>query len=143
MVRARPGRRAVTDVNGYQGHDPQTPAGAEAALREFSERLEDARRRLETARNEEVAAEAGFRAARRRALLSPDCPKVRRNEWTVAERDAWVEDQCAGEELARDLAKAARQAAHDHLQTLRDQGSIAQSLSRSVADSYRTGGGRF
>ena len=125
----------------YRGHDPQTPPGAEAALQSVSDGLETARRALAAARDEEVAALADYKAAKRRALLSAECPKVRRNECTVAERDAWVEDQCADEELAWMLARTARQAAADHHQTLREQGSIQQSISRSVGDSYRGTGG--
>lgn len=128
----------------YGGHDPQTPPGAEAALQVFSDALEDARTTLARKRDEEVQAHAAYKSAKRAALLSEQCPKVRRNECTVAERDAWAEDQCADEELEWMLAKAARQAASDHLGTLREQGSIQQSITKSVADSYRgTGGNRW
>lgn len=121
----------------HQGHDPQTPPGAEAALQSFSDALEDARQALADKRDLEVDALAALKSAKRRALLSPDCPKVRRNEWTVAERDAWAEDQCADEELAWMLARAARQAASDHLRTVGKQGGFQQSIGASVRDSYR------
>ena len=121
----------------YQGHDPQTPPGAEAALASYTVALEEARKELARLRNLEVEAKATRDAAKRRALLSGECPKVRRDHCTVAERDAWVEDRIAEDDLAYELAKAARQAAGDHLHTLGKQGSLAQSLSRSVVDSYR------
>ena len=121
----------------YRGHDPQTPPGAEAALASYVDALEHARKALADTRNAEVDARASRDAAKRRAILSPECPKVRRDQCTVAERDAWVEDRIADEDLAYEIAKAARQAAGDHLHTLGKQGSLAQSLSKSVMDSYR------
>lgn len=121
-------------------HDPQTPPGAEAMLAELMKAMEAARRDLAAARDEEVATLHDYKAARRRAMLSAECPKVRRDHCTVAERDAWVEEQCSDEELAHELAKAARQAASDHLNTLRAQVSAQQSIARSVGDSFRADG---
>jgi hypothetical protein len=118
-------------VTVHQGHDPQTPPGAEAALESFQDALEDVRKTLARLRDEEVQAKAARDAAHRRAILSPECPKVRRNEWTVAERDAWVDDK-----IAYDLARAARQAAADHLHTLGKQGGFQQSIAASVRTSY-------
>ena len=128
----------------HQGHDPQTPPGAEAALQSFSEALEEAELALAEKRDLEVAAKAARDAAKRRALLSGECPKVRRDHCTVAERDAWVEDQIAGQQLAYELAKAARQGAYERLRTIGKQGSFQQSITKSVGDSYRgTGGERW
>jgi hypothetical protein len=121
----------------YQGHDPQTPPGAEAALQSFSDALEDGRLALAAARDAELVAKNARDAAKRRWTLSEDCPRVARDAFTVAYRDAWVEEQIAGEQLAYDLARTARQAASEHLHTLREQGSIQQSISKSVGDSYR------
>lgn len=120
---------------------PQTPVSAELALQQFSDALDEARLSLAKARNAEVDAKHAFEKAKRRATLSEACPKVRRGRdgeasVTVAERDAWVEEKVSGERLVYDLATAARQAAADHLRTLRDQGSIQQSISRSVIGSY-------
>jgi hypothetical protein len=130
----------------YQGHDPQTPPGAEAALQTFSDALEAGRLKLVAARDAEVVAKDAYRKAKRKALLSAECPKAAgpNRTCTVAERDAWVEDQVADEELVYELAKTARVEANEHLKTLREQGSIQQSISKSVADSYRgTGGHRW
>jgi hypothetical protein len=125
-------------VNGsHQGYDPQTPAGAETALQSFSDALDEARELLAAKRDLEVDALAALKEAKRRALLSDECPKVRRNECTVAERDAWAEDQAAGEEKAWMLAKADRQAAADHLHTVGKQGAFQQSIGASVRESYR------
>lgn len=124
----------------HQGYDPQTPPGAEAALQSFSDALENARDLLAAARDAETDAEAEFRRAKRKWLLSPECPKVRRNEWTVAERDAWVEDKCADEELAWMLAVTRRKAASDHMQTVKTQGGLQQSIAGSVREQYRGAG---
>lgn len=127
----------------YRGQDPETPPGAEAALLEFSEALEAARQALKAARDAEVTAKDTFRAAKRKALLSPECPKAAgpNRTCTVAERDAWVDDQVANEEFEYELAKTARVEASEHLRTLSTQGSLAQTLSKSVAESYRGTGG--
>ena len=134
-------------TSAYQGHDPQTPPGAEAALRSFSDELEAARLALAAARNEEVAAKQAWKKAKRRARFSPDCPKAGTYDGVRVLKDdvdAWIDDQCADEELNYELAKTAREAAKDHHDTLRAQGSLAQTLSKSVADSYRgTGGQRW
>ena len=121
----------------HQGYDPQTPAGAETALQAFSDALEEARELLAKKRDLEVDALAAYKKAKREAFLSPACPKVRRNEWTVAERDAWVEDQAASEEMDWMLAKAARQAAADNLHTLGKQGGFQQSIGASVRETFR------
>src|SRR5215469_15069893 len=118
-------------------HDPDTPPGAERVLQSLSDDAEVARVALRKARDAEVDAQHAYKAAKRRALLSPECPKVRRDECTVAERDAWAEEQAAGEEIAYEVAKAARQAASDHLHTLRAQISAQQSITKSVGDYYR------
>lgn len=131
----------------YGGHDPQSPPGAEAALAAFSDELETARVALAAARDKEVAAQQAWKKAKRRARFSPDCPRAGTFEGVRVLKDdvdAWIDDQCADEELAYELAKTARQAAKDHHETLRTQGSLAQTLSKSVADSYRgTGGQRW
>lgn len=123
----------------YHGHDPQTPPGAESALVSYSDALEEARRALAHRRDVEVARKAERDAAKRRARFSPECPKVGvfgGVRITVAYVEAWIEEQVAEQDLAYELAKAARQAAADHLHTLDKQGSLAQSLSRSVSGQY-------
>lgn len=124
----------------YGGHDPETPPGAEAALETYRDDLERARRMLREARDHEVAMKTARDAAERRARLSPECPKVGvfgGVRTTVAYVEAWIAEQIADREDAYQLARVARQAASDHMQTLRDQGSIQQSISRSVGESFR------
>lgn len=109
-------------------------------LQAYSDALDEAREQLQAARDAEVDAEAAYRAVMRRWLLSDDCPKVRRNGWTVAERDAWVEDKAADEELEWKLARAARQAAAEKLKTVGKQGGFQQSITGSVKEQYRGAG---
>lgn len=128
----------------HGGHDPQTPPGAEAALTEFSDQLEAARLMLAEKRDAEVMAKDTWNKAKRRARFSPGCPKAGTYDGVRILKDdvdAWIDDQVADEGLAYELSKTARQAAKDHHDTLRTQGSLAQTLSKSVADSYRGTGG--
>lgn len=125
-------------------HDPQTPPGAEQALQAFSDALEEARRELATAADEEVDAELARDTAQRRAELSPAAPKVGVFDGvrtTVAMRAAWVAEQIAGEERAFRLATVKRKAAAKKLEILGKQGSFQQSINRSVSASYQGTGG--
>lgn len=128
----------MSDAHG--GYDPQTPPGAESALQSFSDALEPARQALAAAADAEVKAELARDAAKRRWLLSGECPKTGVFDGvrvTVAERDAWVGDKIADEELAFRLSKSTRQAAARRLAVLSKQGSLQQTLSKSVGESYR------
>ena len=124
----------------YQGHDPQTPPGAEAALQTFSDDLEPARIELREAADAEVEAELTRDAARRKWLLSDECPQTGSFggvRVTVAYRDAWVDDKIADEERAFRLAREPRKAAAKRLDILGKQGSFSQTLAKSVDGSYR------
>jgi hypothetical protein len=129
----------------HGGNDPESPVGAEAALQALRDALEPARQALREAADAEVEAELARDAARRRWMLSADCPKAtgRGRTHTVAERDCWVEDKIAGEERDYRLAKAAREAAKAYLDVLGKQLSAQQSVARSVAVSYNSAGDRW
>lgn len=123
----------------HDGHDPETPPGAEAALANLADDLDDAREHLRRARDREVAAKHARDAARRQARFSPDFRKPGVYDGvriTVAEAEDWLDDQVADEDLTHELAKAARQAAADHLRTLGQQLSAQQSISRSVGNDF-------
>lgn len=126
--------------------EPDTPPTAEETLQSLSDAMDVARQGLREARNLEVEAEHAYRSALRRFLLSEECPKVRSrredgSQVTVAERDAWVADRVAQLELEWEIAKATRKAATDHLNTLRTQASVGQSITASVRETYRIAGG--
>ena len=88
-------------------------------------------RMLAGARDAEVQACEALRMATARAVLSEDCPRPKRGEngVTVADRDAWVDQQVATERMAAAVAEAHRRAAEDHLRVTRDQASTVQSMS--------------
>ena len=123
----------------YQGHDPASPPGAEAALQSYSEALDDAVEKLRLARDAELEAEEARDAAKWEALLSDECPQTGVKDGkriTVAYRDAWVAREIAREESAYRAAKVVRQAASAHLAKLNSQSSIQQTISKSVSGSY-------
>ena len=124
-------------------HNPATPPAAEAKLEAYSDALDDAVEALRQARDDEVAAEEDRDAARRRAQLSPDCPKVGVFDGvrtTVAYQQAWIEEQIQAEEHKYKVAKLARQAASDHLKKLSKQGGFQQTVTSSVREAYRNTG---
>lgn len=127
-------------------HDPATPPGAEAKLASYSDALDEAQENLRKARDAEVEAEEDRDAAKRRAQMSPDCPKVGvfgGVRTTVAYQQAWIAEEIADEEHAYRMAKLARQAASDHLKKVGKQGGYQQTLTNSVRDAYRGTGGRW
>jgi|SRR5690606_15306541 len=120
--------------------DLTTPAGVEARLRQLVTELTLAQQALAKARDEEVRAKHAYEAARRRALLSEECPRVARGAVTTADRDAWVDEQVKHECWLYELAEVKREAAQDHLRVVRDQAMIVMSLGKSVTAAYQMAG---
>lgn len=125
-------------MNGDQ--DSLTPVSVEQKLRTLVNDLGRARVALAQARDLEVDARHEYKRAKRRALLSGEAPKVSRGGVTTAERDAWAEERAGDLEYAYDRATAVREAAQDHLRTLRDQAECVRSLGASVRMSYELAG---
>lgn len=117
-----------------------TPIDCERRLRTYVTEMSKAQAELRSARDAEVERKHEYEAAKRRAFLSADCPKPARGGFTVADREVWVDDQCANEQRAFDIATARREAAKDHLQTVRDQAMVVMSLLRSVSTAYQLSG---
>ena len=122
----------------YQGHDPQTPPGAESALAAFMKALFDAQQALEQAANEEVDAEMDLEERRRELMLSDDCPRAAGpgRTATVAYQNAWIDQQVADLIRTHRIARARREAAEKVLKVLERNSSLQQSISRSVGQSY-------
>jgi len=120
--------------------DLTTPVGIESKLRDLVTDLAGAQQALARVRDEEVRAKHAYEAVRRAALLSEECPKVARGTVTTAERDAWVDEQTKRECWLYELAEAKREAAQDHLRTVRDQAMIVMSLNNSVRTAYNVAG---
>jgi hypothetical protein len=120
--------------------EPLTPLAVESKLRQLVTDLSRAQAALRQARDLEVDARHEHDRARRRALLSEKSPKVTRGGYTTAERDAWVDEQVAGEKFAADKATVVREAAIDQLRVLLAQAEIVRSLGTSVRQAYEMAG---
>lgn len=117
-----------------------TPIECERKLRGLVTAMSQAQAELRSARDAEVNLKHDWEAARRRAFLSADCPKPTRGGYTVADREVYVDDACADEQRAYDIATARREAARDHLQTIRDQSMVVMALLRSISTAYNLSG---
>jgi hypothetical protein len=95
--------------------------------------MHDTAKKLADLRDAEVDAKKEHEAARRRLMLSPECPRVERGGYTVADRDAWVDERCADQRTAYEVASAARESASDQLRTLNSQSVVITALSKNVA----------
>lgn len=117
-----------------------SPAQIEDKLRRCVTDLTRAELALREARDTETVAEIEYQRAKRRAMLSPDCPTVSRSGATAAERDAWVDDRCDQEWTAYRLAHTSREAAQDHSRTVRDITSAVQSIASLTRAAFSLAG---
>ena len=120
--------------------DQLSPVQIETKLRSLVNQLTQAQGALAQARDAETDAEVELKRERIRAAHSPQCPKPARGSVTVAEREAWIDEQVAGAWEVHRRAVTAREIAQDHLRTLRDQASVVQSLGSSVRTAYGMAG---
>lgn len=120
--------------------EPLSPAQIEDKLRRCVTDLTNAENDLRQKRDAETEAEIAYRAAHRKAMLSSECPKVTRGGYTTADRDAWVDEQCAVEWEAYRRAQAKCQAAQDHVRTVRDISSTVQSIGSLVRQAFSMAG---
>ena len=121
-------------------NEPLTPADCEQRLRALVNAMTRAQSELRDARDTEVNLRHEYEAAKRRAFLSADCPKPTRGGHTVADRDVWVDDRCADEQRAFDIATTRREAARDYLNVIRDQATVVMALLRSVNTAFSLSG---
>jgi hypothetical protein len=129
-------------VNGSQSrqYEALTPVQIESRLSASITDLTGAQRALQVARDEETDADIAFRIAHARAMLDKACPAVGRGGFTVAERDAWVHLRVKEEWERQRRASAVREAAQDHLRTVRDVVEVLRSLGASVRTAYEGAG---
>lgn len=120
--------------------DVLTPVQVERKLRSLVNDMTAAQQLLRDARDREVAAKHRAEREERLAFFSPKCPKVERGGTTVAERDAWVDQEAAEAREAYEVAEATRKAAEDHLRTIRDTAMIVMALGKSVNQAYGLSG---
>ena len=122
------------------GYVSLNPVQVEQKLRACVNELYAAEKQLADARDAEVEAEIAYQTTRRRLLLGDDCPKVSRGNVTVADRDAWIDNECADEWMAHRLTTVKCQAAQDHVRTVRDVTSTVQSIASLVRQAYSMAG---
>jgi hypothetical protein len=120
--------------------EPLTPVQIEERLRQSISLLADAQFHLRAARDAETEAEIAYNRAKYAATLSREAPVVERGGSTVGERDAWVAQQSVGEWAAWRRAQTTREAAQDHLRTVRDIVEVLRSLGASVRTAYEGAG---
>jgi hypothetical protein len=122
------------------GYVSLNPVQVEQKLVQSVRELYAAEKDLAEARDAEVEAEIAYQSSRRRLLLSDACPKVSRGSVTVADRDAWVDNECADEWMSYRLTQVKCQAAQDHVRTVRDVASTVQSIASLVRQAYSMAG---
>lgn len=120
--------------------EPLSPVAIEQKLRTLLNDLTTADLALARARDEEVGKKHAYESARRESRFHKDCPKVERGGYTVAYVEDWIAERVANVEEDYDLAVARREAAQDHLRTLRTQVDIVRTLGASVRQAYEMAG---
>jgi hypothetical protein len=121
--------------------DALTPVQIESKLRQLVNDLGRARTSLRQARDIELQKKTDWERARRRLLLSENCPPMTGpGSVSAAERDAWVDDQIDDLALAYQIAKVARESAQEHMRTLKEQAELVRSLGASVRQAYELSG---
>lgn len=117
-----------------------TPAKCDEISRKIFNAVAHAQSALRLARKQEVKKKRLHKRARVRLTLAGDCPKVARNGYTTAERDAWVDQKSDSEEFAYEVAKVERESCQDYVAGLRDQGMLIATLGKSVQQAYGMAG---
>ncbi|MGN6128554.1 MAG: hypothetical protein ACTHON_18500, partial [Humibacter sp.] len=105
-----------------------TPVQVEAKLTALVGEMYDSQKALRTARDAETDAEIKHKRAVAAAFHSPDCPKVTRGGYTVADRDAWIDQQCMNTWAAMKVATTAREVAQDNLRVVLAVAETVRSL---------------
>lgn len=119
-----------------------TPVDIEERLKTLLKDTTDATRALTQARDDEIAAKHTFEAAARESWFHPDCPKPTRGGFTVADRDQWIAVRVENLQQDYDIAVMRREAAQEHLRTLRMHVDIVRTLAASVRQAYDVVGSR-
>jgi hypothetical protein len=122
--------------------EDMTLIGIERRMAQLINQLAIAQHELADCRNAEVYAKHDYESRQRRLVWSPNAPQVGRGEGkvTAAQREAWVAMNCETEQRVYDIAVTRREAAADHLRTLRDQSMLVTALAKSIAVSMGLAG---
>jgi hypothetical protein len=110
-----------------------TPARIEERLSALVTAITRAQMQLRDARDAETEAEIALRKAEIQAAFDPSCPKVRRGEATVGDRDRWIDRAVLPAWEAHRRAVTAREKAIDftkavaaELECVRSQGTLVR-----------------
>lgn len=117
-----------------------TPVEVEAKLRNLVTEMTTAQRTLAVARDHETTAEIEYKRAKARAFHHSQCPKVTRGGYTVADRDAWIDQQVMDEWAKARVATTAREVAQDNLRVVLAVAETVRSLGASVRSAYSLAG---
>lgn len=128
------------DPRTQRPYEALSPVQIEQRLSHSISDLTRAEAALRAARDQETDAEIAYRSAFYRATLDKHAPEVSRGGYTVAERDAWVGLRCREQWEAYRRAQTVREAAQDHLRTVRDITEVLRSLGASVRTAYEGAG---
>lgn len=117
-----------------------TPIEVEDNMRGLINKMYEAQKELATARDTETASEIEYKRAKARVYHRGDCPKVTRGGYTVADKDAWIDEQIMNEWVALKVATTAREVAQDNLRILLAIAETWRSLGASVRTAYGVAG---
>lgn len=117
-----------------------TPLQIEAKLTALVSEITRDQIALASCRDAETDAEVELKRAQVRAFHNPNCPKVTRGGYTVADRDAWIDSQVLAEWEAAKRATTAREIAQDKLRADNSVLDAVRSLAPSVRAAYENAG---
>jgi len=119
-----------------------TPVESEQQISDLIKAAYDAQKTLADARDTETASEIEYKRAKAKTYHRGDCPKVTRGGYTVADKDAWIDEQVMDEWVALKIATTAREVAQDNLRVILAVSESARSLNASVRQAYSVAGAR-
>lgn len=119
-------------------YEPLSPVAVEQKLRGLVTAMTNAQKGLASARDRETDAEIALMRAR--DVVAKEAPKVTRGEFTVGEREEFIDVAVRAEWEALRRAEVERKNCEDLLRVVRDQASVVQTLARSVQQAYSMAG---
>lgn len=119
-------------------YEPLSPVAVEQKLRALVTEMTKAQQMLARARDAECDAEIAL--AKARDAVAKAAPKVTRGEFTVGEREEFIEVAVRDEWEALRRAEKERKNSEDYLRIVREQASVVQTLARGVQQAYSMAG---
>jgi hypothetical protein len=119
---------------------PMTPVDCERELARLKNAIAQAELLMRERLTEECEARLALERAHLIASTDPDCPRVERGVWTVAERDDWIRGQEFDELDRHERAKKDFKLAQRYQERLEQQVSITQTQAKFVLQAYQVMG---